>query len=59
MYPLAQGTDNKAQNWRASIIINNLLLLYFGFSLGSNFSSFETKQRKILLNQRLKIVAVT
>ena len=46
-------------NWRAEIIINNLLLLYFGFSLGGNFNSFEIKQRTTLHNQRLKIAAVT
>lgn len=38
--------------------MNNLLLFYFGFSLGGNFNNFEMKQRKILLNQRLKIVAI-
>lgn len=36
-----------------------LLWLYFGCCLGSNFNSFETKQREMLLNQRLTIVALT
>ena len=39
-------------NGRAETIINNLLLLYFGFSLGGNFNSFEIKQRITLYNHR-------
>lgn len=29
MHPLIQRADNKPENWRAWIIIDNLLLLYF------------------------------
>lgn len=58
MYPLAQRTNNKPQNWRAGLLQFAVANCYFGFSLGSNFSSFEIKQREILLNQRLKIVAI-
>lgn len=52
MHPLAQRADNKPENWRAWIIIDNFAIALFWFILGSNFSCFETKQRKIPFNQR-------
>lgn len=59
MHPLAQRADNKPENWRAWIIIGDFAIALFWFILGSNFSCFETKQRKIPLNQRSRSIAVT